>query len=215
MKKEPLLSPKFALALQFANETHSTQKRKSRGAPYISHLLAVCSFVLEYGGTEEQAIAALLHDAAEDQGGQPMLDSISVMFGKKVADIVAACTDSVATDPNKKEEWLPRKTRYLKHLAKEPGEAKFVSCADKLHNISNTLRDIRGEGADVWNEQAENTKNSSAAKQCWYYLRCLKALSNGWESPIRQEFAHAVVQLCELVGSADDVAKARKLAGGK
>ncbi|PLX74812.1 MAG: hypothetical protein C0607_09955 [Azoarcus sp.] len=90
----PLLSPKFALALQFANDIHATQSRKGLGAPYISHLMAVSALVLEHGGGEAEAIAALLHDSAEDCGGQPMLDAVRVLFGDEVAAIVEACTDT-------------------------------------------------------------------------------------------------------------------------
>ncbi len=110
----PLLSPRFALALQFANEIHATQQRKGAGAPYISHLMAVSASVLEYGGGETEAIAALLHDAAEDCGGRPMLEAIRVMFGDAVADIVEACTDAME-EP--KPAWGPRKEAYVAHLA--------------------------------------------------------------------------------------------------
>jgi len=204
-----LLSPKFALALQFANEIHSTQSRKGLGAPYISHLMAVSGLVMEYGGNETQAIAALLHDAAEDCGGRPMLETVRVLFGNDVAEIVDACTDTV-NDP--KPDWLPRKKSYLEGLATEPGSAKLVSCADKLHNISHTLRDLSNEGVGAWKVRMEKTKNGTSEKQCWYYLECLEALSYGWSNPIRDEFARSVVLMCEQVGTAEDVAKAKKLA---
>lgn len=208
MERETRLSPRFALALQFANEIHAEQKRKGRGAPYISHLMAVCALVLEFGGNEEQAIAALLHDAAEDQGGRAMLDAISVLFGKEVAAIVEACTDSFAEDADQKEEWLPRKTRYLKHLAAEPSAAKLVSCSDKLHNISNTLRDIQSEGVTAWKTRMAKSKNGAAEKQVWYYLGCLEALSTGWNDPIVRVFGNAVLDLCKQVGTDADVAQA-------
>jgi len=207
-----LLSPKFALALQFANEIHGKQIRKGLGAPYISHLMAVCGLVLEYGGDETQAIAALLHDAAEDCGGRPMLETVRVLFGDDVAKIVDACTDTFE-DP--KPEWRPRKDAYLKAMAKKPGTTKLVCCADKLHNITNTLRDIRAVGAVAWKNKMAKTPNGSSTKQCWYYLGCLKSLSKRWSNPIRDEFARAVVTLCELVGTAEDVSKASQLAGGE
>ena len=103
-----VLSPRFALALQFANEIHSTQVRKGLGAPYISHLMAVCALVLEYGGNETQAISALLHDSAEDCGGRPMLETVRVLFGDDVAKIVESCTD---TFDNPKPAWRPRRRR--------------------------------------------------------------------------------------------------------
>ncbi len=197
-KDEALLSPRFALALQFANEIHGRQIRKGRGAPYISHLLAVCSLVLEYGGTEDQAIAALLHDAAEDCGGRPMLDTVRVMFGSTVAEIVEACTD---TFENPKPDWLPRKTRYLDALRVKPAKAKLVSCADKLHNLGNTLRDIASEGAADWTKRMAATPNGSAEKQLWYYAGCLEALSNGWSNPILDEFRSAVDRFRDLVST--------------
>lgn len=193
----PLLSPKFALALQFANEIHSTQIRKGLGAPYISHLMAVSALVLEFGGNETQAIAALLHDSAEDCGGRPMLETVRVMFGDAVADIVAACTDSF--DVGEKSEWRPRKVAYLKAMAAKPAAAKLVACADKLHNLSNTLRDIQVEGVDAWKARMAKTKNGSADKQAWYYGECLQALSRGWSHPILDCFASAVRDLRALV----------------
>lgn len=210
--QQPLLSPKFALALQFANEIHSTQTRKGLGAPYISHLMAVSGLVLEYGGNEAQAIAALLHDAAEDCGGRPMLETVRVMFGDDVAKIVEACTDTF-DDP--KPDWLPRKKSYLSAMATKPGSTKLVTCADKLHNISHTLRDIKNEGAEAWKARMEGTSNSSSAKQCWYYLGCLESLSTGWTDPILDEFARAVILLCELVGTKDDLAQGYNMVGGK
>jgi len=209
--EKSVLSPKFALALQFANEIHSTQIRKGIGAPYISHLMAVCGSVLEYGGNESQAIAALLHDSAEDCGGRPMLEAVRAIFGDDVASIVDACTDTF-DDP--KPEWLPRKKSYLSALASEPDSAKLVSCADKLHNISHTLRDLRTEGIDAWRTRMEKSKNGSAEKQCWYYLGCLEALSTGWSNPILGEFGCAVTLLCGSVGTTADVTKVKSLAGG-
>lgn len=191
----PLLSPRFALALQFANEIHATQARKGLGAPYISHLMAVSALVLEFGGTERQAIAALLHDAAEDCGGRKMLETVRVMFGDEVADIVAACTDSLVESPEQKPEWRPRKEAYLKLLAHKPATAKLVSCADKLHNLSNTLRDIQIEGLGPWKARMAATANGQLEKQLWYYQGCLDALSNGWSSPMLNCFARPVDQL--------------------
>jgi (p)ppGpp synthase/HD superfamily hydrolase len=205
---EPLLSPKFALALQFANEIHSTQVRKGIGAPYISHLMAVSALVLEFGGNETQAIAALLHDSAEDCGGLPMLDAVRVMFGDDVAEIVEACTDTFDTP---KPEWRPRKQAYLQAMSGKPAGAKLVACADKLSNIGNTLRDIQSEGVEAWKLRMAETPNGAADKQCWYYLGCLEALSTGWSTPLLGEFARAVRQLCEWVGSDADLARVDEL----
>lgn len=208
--KKTLLSPKFALALQFANEIHGTQSRGGAGAPYISHLMAVCGLVLEYGGNETQAIAALLHDAAEDCGGRPMLETVRVLFGDDVAKIVDACSDTFETP---KPEWLPRKEAYISAMPTKPAATKLVACADKLHNISHTLRDIKNEGVEPWKNRMEKTPNGKSSKQCWYYRGCLDALSSGWTNPIRDEFARAVILLSELVGTAEDISRAKNLAG--
>lgn len=206
----PLLSPKFALALQFANEIHSTQARKGIGAPYISHLMSVCALVLEYGGKEPQAIAALLHDSAEDCGGRPMLDTVRVMFGNEVAVIVEACTDTFDTP---KPDWRPRKEAYLRAMTGKADTAKLVACADKLHNIGHTLRDIQSEGVEAWKARMANSENGSAEKQTWYYLGCLEALGTGWSNPIVRVFGNAVQELCNRVGTVADVARADKLVG--
>lgn len=206
--EKSLLSPKFALALQFANEIHSTQTRKGIGAPYISHLMAVCALVLEYGGDETQAIAALLHDSAEDCGGRPMLETVRVMFGNKVAKIVEACTDTF-DDP--KPEWRPRKEAYLEAMAGKPASTKLVACADKLHNISNTLRDIQSEGVAAWMTRMAKSENGAAEKQVWYYLGCLEALATDWDNPIVRVFGKAVMDLCDLIGAVADVARADEL----
>lgn len=204
-----LLSPKFALALQFANEIHSTQVRKGLGAPYISHLMAVCALVLEYGGDESQAISALLHDSAEDCGGRAMLETVRVLFGDDVAKIVESCTD---TFDNPKPAWRPRKEAYLTAMAAKPASAKLVACADKLHNLGHTLRDIEIEGLDPWKMRMKVTANSAAEKQVWYYVGCLSALSTSWTHPILAEYGRAVIRLCNLIGTSNDVAEATNLA---
>lgn len=209
-KDLPLLSSKFALALQFANEIHRNQVRKGIGAPYISHLMAVCALVLEYGGDENQAIAALLHDSAEDCGGQPMLAAVQLMFGDDVAKIVGACTDTF-DDP--KPSWKPRKEAYLKAMATKPASAKLVACADKLHNLGHTLRDIEIEGVGPWRVRMSESPNGAAEKQVWYYVGCLRALSNSWTHPIRDEFGRSVMRLCNLVGTPEDIASANSLTG--
>jgi (p)ppGpp synthase/HD superfamily hydrolase len=199
MKKDaPLLSPRFALALHFTNQIHATQARKGLGAPYISHLMSVCGLVLEFGGDEDQAIAALLHDAAEDCGGRPMLDSIRIMFGDEVASIVDCCTDTFETP---KPEWRPRKQAYIDRMRHEPEQARLVVTADKLHNLSSTLRDVRALGAEAWKYRMAETPNGSAEKQLWYYRSCEQALSEGWSSPLLNEFSHAVEEFEKLLST--------------
>src|ERR1039458_4837655 len=112
----PFLTWRFDTALQFASGLHHQQPRKGVPIPYVAHLISVCALVLEAGGDEDQAIAALLHDAVEDQGGIPTLETIRHMFGDRVAHIVESCSDSTATDPTEKPPWRERKVKYLEHL---------------------------------------------------------------------------------------------------
>jgi (p)ppGpp synthase/HD superfamily hydrolase len=143
----PLLSGRFEEALILACQLHARQRRKGTEIPYVSHLLAVSSLVLENGGDEDGAIAALLHDAVEDQGGRPTLDEIHRRFGPRVAAIVEGCTDS---DTVPKPPWRARKERYIAHVRGALLEVQRVSAADKLHNARAIVRDLRHEGGAVW-----------------------------------------------------------------
>lgn len=191
----PHLSPKFAVALMFANEIHSTQQRKGVGAPYISHLMAVSASVLEYGGNETEAIAALLHDAAEDCGGRPMLETVRVMFGEAVAAIVEACTDAM-TEP--KPNWRLRKEAYVDHLAAASPSVKLVAGCDKLHNLQTTLRDLRaGQPANYWSRFT-----AGAESQAWYYSACGKALAG---SPVASDFERAYAEFLAILRERGDL----------
>jgi len=191
----PLLSPKFALALQFANEIHGTQQRKGLGAPYISHLMAVSASVLEHGGNEAEAIAGLLHDAAEDCGGRPMLDAVRVMFGDDVAEIVEACTDTME-EP--KPAWRPRKEAYVDHLAGASPSVKLVAGCDKLHNLQTTIRDLRaGQPADYWSRFT-----AGADSQAWYFRECSKALVG---SPVAADFDRAYREFVAILRERGDI----------
>ncbi len=156
-----LLGDRFEQALQFAAAAHRTQVRKGSGIPYVGHLLGVCSLVIEDGGSEDEAIGALLHDAAEDQGGEPMLEQIRQRFGDHVAGIVAACSD---TFESPKPPWRVRKEGYVEHLGDQPESALRVSLADKLFNARAILRDYLLVGDNVW-------KRFQAGRdgQIWYY----------------------------------------------
>jgi len=158
------LSTRFDHALLFASQVHRHQDRKKSGIPYLSHLLGVASIVLDYGGDEEMAIGALLHDAVEDHGGRPMLKAIEQLFGPRVAKIVDGCTDSYVEDPKKKENWERRKVRYLHRVRHEDAETRFVSAADKLYNARAILRDLRNDG-DI----AFARFTAPKAKTLWYY----------------------------------------------
>jgi (p)ppGpp synthase/HD superfamily hydrolase len=126
--------------------------------------MGVCALVLEAGGDEDQAIAALLHDAVEDQGGLPTLQSIRHLFGERVAVAVESCSDSTVSDPANKPPWLERKQKYLAHLLSANTDALIVSAADKLHNARAILSDYRTIGEELW-------PRFKAAKkeQLWYY----------------------------------------------
>lgn len=158
-------------ALAYATTLHADQTRKGTDeVPYISHLLGVCSMVFEAGGDEEQAVAALLHDAAEDQGGREQLGKIERRFGDRVAGIVEACTDTFETP---KPEWRPRKEAYVEHLRQASPDALLVACADKLYNARAILRDFRRHGAAVFERFT-----ASRAETLWYYLAVADALAD-------------------------------------
>ena len=146
----PFLTRRFDLALQFASGLHHHQPRKGGSIPYIAHLMSVCALVLEAGGDEDQAIAALLHDAMEDAGGISTLDAIRRLFGDRVAIAVESCSDSATTDPNEKPPWRVRKEKYLEHLLRADQDALMVSAADKLHNARAILSDYRKLGDELW-----------------------------------------------------------------
>jgi (p)ppGpp synthase/HD superfamily hydrolase len=166
----PLLGRKFADALTFAFDAHIDQTRKGGDIPYIGHLLGVCSLVIEEGGSEDAAIAALLHDAVEDQGGQEMLDEISANFGDVVGDIVQACSDTLITP---KPPWHQRKEEYLAHLDTQPRQVLLVSLADKLFNARAILRDHRKVGDELWGrfKGEDDTRPWQQVRddQLWYY----------------------------------------------
>lgn len=144
------LTERFESALIYATRLHATQTRKGSGIPYVSHLLGVCSLVLEYGGDEDQAIAALLHDGPEDQGGAEILADIRARFGARVARIVDGCTDGLPDEGGLKEPWYERKRRYVEHLARADGEVVLVSCADKLYNARSVVGDQLLSGDEVF-----------------------------------------------------------------
>ena len=136
---------RFDRGLAYAVDVHRGDLRKSTAVPYVAHLLGVCSIVLENGGDEDEAIAALLHDAAEDHGGHEQLKTIAARFGPEVAQIVAECSDALVEEGADKGEWLERKRRYIAHLrsigAVRPGTL-LVSAADKLYNLRSIHADL-------------------------------------------------------------------------
>jgi (p)ppGpp synthase/HD superfamily hydrolase len=156
-----ILTERFDEALLYASAPHRKQPRKGTDIPYVSHLLAVCSIVIAHGDDEDQAIAALLHDAVEDQGGQPTRDEIDRRFGGNVAKIVADCTDAW-TDP--KPPWRARKVAYLAALPGKPPRSLLVSLADKVHNAQAIAEDRRALGEEIWNRFTGGREGT-----IWYY----------------------------------------------
>ena len=141
------LTQRFDEAFRYAHQLHGADTRKGTSAPYLGHLMGVASIVLDDGGSEDEAIAALLHDAAEDHGGRPRLDDIRTRFGDRVAQVVEDCTDSWET-PSR--PWVERKQAYIAHARHLDESSRRVSAADKVHNAYGILRDLRNEGETVW-----------------------------------------------------------------
>lgn len=183
------LTVKFQDALVYGTELHAGQPRKGTDIPYVSHLLAVSSIVMENGGDEDEVIAAFLHDAAEDKGGREVLDDIQTKFGKKVADIVAGCTDAW-TKP--KPEWRERKEQYLAHLNEGVSTSVLlVSCADKLHNARSILSDYRRIGESLW-KRFKGGKDGTL----WYYRSLIDAYQHlNANSNIVDELNRVVTEL--------------------
>src|SRR5208282_871432 len=145
--KPPKLGRRLLRAFRYAAEKHAGQTRKQTAVPYLSHLMAVASLVLEAGGDEDLAIAALLHDVVEDCGGMPRLREIRKQFGSRVAKIVEGCTDSFG-EP--KAEWVERKKDYLREVKQADAETRLVSASDKLHNVRTILADYWKDGEKIW-----------------------------------------------------------------
>jgi (p)ppGpp synthase/HD superfamily hydrolase len=185
MKKETsvILSQRFDDALAFASNLHRQQTRKGTNVPYISHLIAVSALVLENSGDEDQAIGGLLHDAAEDQGGQATLDVIAGRFGSSVAQIVSDCTDSWEQP---KPEWRQRKEAYLASLANKDPRSLLVSLADKTHNAGSIVTDLNYVGAEVWERFAGKRTGT-----LWYYRALAEIFDQAMQGPLaNQLMAH-------------------------
>jgi GTP pyrophosphokinase len=170
-----LLSARFDSALVFAAQLHATQARKGSGVPYIAHLLAVASLVLEHGGTEDDAIAALLHDAVEDQGGPATRDRIRVLFGAAVTTIVDGCSE---VDQTPKPPWKQRKEAYIAHLHHASASVRLVSLADKVHNAQTILHEYRRMGAALWSRFTAGRDD-----QLWYYRSLVGAFQSTDTAP--------------------------------
>lgn len=189
-----MLTKRFERALVYAARLHRDQKRKGSGVPYISHLLAVCELTLEYGGGEDEAIAALLHDAVEDQGGDVAREDILREFGPKVTEIVDGCTDS---DEWPKPPWKARKQEYIASLKDAPASVRLVSACDKLHNARSLVMDYRTCGESLWGRFTGRREGT-----LWYYRAMVKVLSEAGASPVVEELNRVVTELERLAASA-------------
>jgi (p)ppGpp synthase/HD superfamily hydrolase len=189
----PVLSSRFDRALVYASNKHREQSRKSSDVPYIAHLLAVASTVLEAGADEDTAIGALLHDVAEDQGGAALLPEIEKQFGSKVREIVASCSDSLRSKDEPKQEWRVRKETYLAALPLHSPEARLVSLADKLHNARSIVRDLKVMGL-----QAFERFQGKQAGTLWYYSELLHHFKDMKPEFLFSEFAASVAEMSSL-----------------
>lgn len=187
------LGPRFLRAFEFAAKKHSGQTRKASTIPYITHLMGVASLVLEAGGDEDLAIAALLHDVVEDCGGAPMLKEVRRRFGGRVAKVVDGCTDA---DTTPKPPWRERKENYLRHLAHADADTRLVSAADKLNNVRSIVSDYRAIGEFVWERF-----NGGREGTLWYYRSLRDEFLRDDPNRITRELNLAVNELESLAAT--------------
>ena len=181
-------------AFALANTLHKDQKRKGNSVSYISHLMRVSGLVMEYGGTVDESISALLHDILEDQGDKITPIDISNSFGNTVHDIVIECSDSLTPNKEEKEDWLTRKQKYIAKIATKSAGGKLVMAADKLDNIRITLADYRRIGDLVW-DRFNCTKEQSQ----WYYTSILEELKkSGFSNSIMIELEKEIKDFSKL-----------------
>ena len=187
---------KFEEALVYAARVHRDQKRKGSGIPYVTHLMAVAAIVGENGGTEDEVISGLLHDAPEDAGGEERLRDIRGRFGEAVAETVAGCSDTFE-DP--KPPWRPRKEAYIEHVRGASSSVRLVSAADKLHNARSILADLRALGDDLWGRFTGGRGGT-----LWYYRALIEAYG------AQGEISAVVEELDRVVGEIEALAKKRE-----
>jgi (p)ppGpp synthase/HD superfamily hydrolase len=190
----PRLDPdRFGAALLYALQAHDGQTRKGTQTPYVGHVLGVCALVLEDGGDEDEAIAALLHDAGEDAGGRSRIEDIRVRFGSRVAGLVEACSDTLETP---KPPWRERKEAYVAAAEHHELDALRVSLADKLYNMRVIARDYRRLGEDLWSRF-----NAGRDDVLWYYRSLLGVFRRRLpDSPMVRELAAALEETEQLAG---------------
>lgn len=195
MNRATVLTDRFDRALLYATHVHGGQVRKGTSTPYVAHLLAVAATVLEYGGDEDLAIAALLHDSVEDQGGKPRLEDIRNRFGERVAKVVQACSDTLADTGagERKPDWQKRKMDYIAHLRKADDDILRVSLADKVHNARAILRDLRKAeiGVKIWSRFSQPKERT-----LWYYRSLADSFRECLPGQLSDEL-HEIVEILE------------------
>ncbi len=186
----PILGDRFETALLMAHRLHRSQERKCSTVPYISHLMSVAALVLEEGGNEDEAIAALLHDAIEDQGGAGTRELLRETFGDRVCAIIKGCTES---EVQPKPAWRERKERHLAQLVNAPPSVLRVTIADKLHNIRSLLADYERMGDRIWSRFGGGKVGT-----IWYYRAMVDQLRSAGNSVSLEELAILVDRLEQL-----------------
>jgi GTP pyrophosphokinase len=193
-----MLTPRITDAFAYAFSVQGQQTRKGTAVPYMAHLMGVTALVLHYGGTETEAIGALLHDAAEDGGGHPRLADIHTHFGPDVARIVDGCSDSFDTP---KRPWLERKKAYVARVPDEPASVILVSAADKIHNVTSIINDYRHHGETLW---TRFNKDAGKAGTVGYYRGLVTAYrANGHHPQVitdLDEHVTTLETLCDTRG---------------
>ena len=190
------MSDRFCEAVALAARLHRGQRRKGNGNPYLSHLLGVAALVMEAGGDEDECIAALLHDAVEDQGGAATARLISRRFGSRVAQVVEECTE----DRSAGQSWQDRKSASVRRVAKLTPSALLVLSADKLHNARSLAAAHREAGSAVWNRFHGGRDGT-----LWYYRAMADAIVAAGGGPLAGELEEAVRDLERTVRSGEPV----------
>ena len=207
----PMLTDRFTRAFDYARICQAFQLRKGTEIPYLSHLMATSAIVLEYGGDEDQAVAGLLHDAAEDAGGEARLAHIGAEFGETVAAMVGSLSDAMPENKEDKPPWFLRKVAYHRHLAElghEGSPALLVSAADKLHNLQTSRAEHRRVGGEFWRRF-----NAAAGRvgTLWNYTELARVLGPGLDTigghsaDLGVEFAREVDEFVEQVAALEGI----------
>lgn len=196
------LSERFCDAFVYAVDLHARQQRKFSGAPYVSHLLRTAGIALEHGADEDEAIAALLHDAVEDQGGEPTRLDIARRFGDRVAQIVEGCTDA---NQQPKPPWRPRKEAFLRRLEEASKSVRLVTACDKLDNARAILADYLDRGDAIW-----DGFRGGRDGVLWYYRRVVEILKHGRSDSLIAELDRVVGQIEEAAGNSPAGGMAKK-----